>query len=81
MIYVDVSPEHWLKKYPELSILKKACDHCGTEMICNKPFIQKDYAGFAAAPCACGKNRHTCMSMIPTSESANLLWRNAMEQL
>lgn len=74
MIFPQVSLQDWLQKHPDLKINKLNCDACGKEMIANKPFIEKGYAGLIAEKCSCGNNRHTCMSMVTTSKEAYDHW-------
>lgn len=58
MIYPDVTLEDWLRKHPELQVLKKTCDSCGKDMFSTVPFMTKDYYGLESPKCSCGKNRN-----------------------
>jgi len=69
MLYPQVSAQDWIKQYPELSMITKACDSCGKEMAATIPFVNKDYAGLEAPMCSCGQNRYTCsISVTRTHE-------------
>ena len=74
MIFVEYKLSEWLEKYPNLEILKLECDSCGKELITDKPFIEKGYAGLMTDKCPCGKNRHTCQSKVTTSIESYNYW-------
>lgn len=78
MIYPDVSLEDWLKRYPELDLLEKECDHCGSLMRANKPFLTKGYAGVLSPKCECGKNKTICSSRVTTSNEEHQRWLNLL---
>ena len=75
MIYVDVPLKQWLKKYPELKVLRKKCSKCGQIRFTDKPFVMKDYAGVTAGTCPCGGDGRTASSMVTTNEKKAAEWK------
>jgi hypothetical protein len=78
MIYPDVSLKEWRKKYPELKVMKLDCDNCGKTIVANRPFLTKGYAGLDAPRCECGKNRHSCSSMVTTTKEEHQSWLDVL---
>lgn len=79
MIYPKISLSAWLKKYPELEVLKKKCDSCDSVMCATTPFIDGPYVGLVAPSCPCGKNRHTCMSMLTADKDEVADWDRLLD--
>ncbi len=78
MIFIDKPLHEWLLKHPSLEVIKLACDSCGQDLITNKPFIEKGYAGIIAENCTCGRNSHTCISKVTTSPESYNFWINSI---
>lgn len=74
MIYPDVSLEEWLKKCPGLRVLTQPCPSCGSEIVTDRPFISKDYAGLEGKFCkTCGHQRNSS-SLQPISSKSIDAW-------
>lgn len=54
MIYPDVDPVKWAKKYG-LEIIRENCRNCGKEVVVNIPCISKQFVGFDSQPHECGE--------------------------
>jgi len=74
LIFPDISPDEWNKKYPTLKILKTTCEGCYKTLLSNKPFITKGYAGFTAELCECGGTRSIAESVVTTTQDEFYKW-------
>lgn len=81
MIYPDIPLNEWRRKYPDLDILVRTCDHCGARMETSRPFISANYIGLTTPPCVCGRNRFGASSTITRTKSERDLWDNALGHL
>ena len=75
MIFIDKTVQEWMSKHPSLEIVERPCDHCGLVLRSTRPFVERGYAGLIAPNCACGKNRHTAMSVVTTSAQKHRDWK------
>lgn len=80
MIFVDTNIHDWLLKYPNLKVISKDCDACGGEIVANKPFLTKGYAGLYGGVCSCGRNKHTAMSLVTTSAEKASEWNGLIRR-
>jgi hypothetical protein len=71
MIYPDISLIDWMKKYPDLVVVKRNCSHCKEEQQATIPFIDFDVVGLVSADCPCGKNILRCMNMVFAGRKLN----------
>jgi hypothetical protein len=55
MIFIEISLEKMLTKYPELEIEEEICDECGRKRRTTIPFIEKEWVGLKAPKCPCLK--------------------------
>jgi hypothetical protein len=74
MIFPEVTIEEWINKFPELEVISRRCDYCGSIMKSEKPFLMKGYAGLVSPNCKCGKNRGLCSSRITISDYEHKRW-------
>ena len=79
MIYVDVSLERWLKKYPFLKVINSTCDECGNIRSTTRPLISKDYIGLESPICDCGKSNNSSAYMVPVSKKEIESWMDVLE--
>lgn len=79
MIFVTYHANAWIQKHPGLKMLSLKCDNCGREIVANKPFVEKGYAGLAAEDCTCGKNHHTCVSKVTTTKDSYHRWSSLVQ--
>ena len=81
MIFPDVTIEEWLKKHPELSPpdYSKSCHECGKPVHTYRPYIEKDWIGFASNECECGSG-YRAYNEIPNSQDSKNLLKNAFQE-
>lgn len=70
MIYPEVTLEEWLREHPVLEIRKAKCKSCGTILVTNIPFIEKDWLGIQSKDCTCGKSKAISVSVVRKSSAA-----------
>jgi len=77
MIFPEVTPEEWSRKYPGLNPRVTACKHCQSDIQVNKPYISKDYAGFIAFHCEHCGGEHRAHVGRAISPNEIRLWNEA----
>jgi hypothetical protein len=80
VIFVEYSVEGWQEKYDGLNPIEVNCSQCHATLICNRPFIEKGYAGFYVEECKCGRNRNHACTRITTNEETASKWKKVLSR-